>query len=176
MRWICPALRHSMPSLASELPVKGCSEPPALLTPLRHTQRRQTAAACKPSPPVAAASGPAVHPDVLEVLFSEEEIHQATFKLGRCATDSLTVRCSTVAMSAPRVRPRSFVVTLCSITVVGTAASLVRTPVGDAPQPRIHAVADYLYAARRRLAADYADKQPLLLGVSSNQLRQNACI
>jgi len=89
MRWICPAPRHSMPALV-ETPVKGSSELPALMTPPRHTQRRQAAAACKTSPVIAAATGQEVHPDVLEVLFTEEEIHQATFKLGRCVTDTLT--------------------------------------------------------------------------------------
>ena len=111
MRWICPSPRHSiMPALA-ELPVKGSSEPPALMTPPRHTQRRQAAAACKTSPVIAAATGQEVHPDVLEVLFTEEDIHQATFKLGRCVAVTLIVQAQSTTMAqAPRGRSCSCIV------------------------------------------------------------------
>ena len=62
--------------------MKVAAEAPGLLTPPRHSQRRPSAAACK-APTPAAETG--VHPDVLEVLFTADELHQATVQLGRHA-------------------------------------------------------------------------------------------
>ena len=147
MRWICPGPRYIMPSLA-ELPVKGSSELPALLTPPRHTQRRPAAAACKPTPAFAAAAGQTAHPDVLEVLFTEEDIHQATLKLGRCgavscrpsgeAMQRVCSSCGVVRRHGRRVRHQScFAMAVCC----------VQPPPGDAPQPSMLAAAHCLCMA-----------------------------